>query len=254
MKAKKIFERTLLNTENNSKIRKKELIQKYVNHGLESLSSSEILELIFCFSGNKNVHELADKLLNIYGSINNILSLDVKTILKDNDISNQSAVLLRLITIISRIYNMEKENIHNIGSTESAFAFLRNYYIGISEEKIAVIALDNNFSIKAYDFLSSGTNMNVSISCHDISKFVLNHDANIVIISHNHPIGDAEPSENDISSTRQFINALKNINSTLIDHIIIGQYESYSMRENFSDTLFKNVNDYGYKYKHKISD
>ncbi len=240
-----------MNTENDSKLLKKELMRKYMDYGLESLSASETLTLILSFSGNKNVTELADKLLNFYGSVSNILSLDVKTILKDNNINNQSAVLLRLITVISRIYNMEKKNIQNIGSTQAASAFLRNYYIGVSKEKVAVIALGDDFSIKAYDFLSSGTNMNVIVSCHDISKFALGYDANIIIISHNHPLGSADPSENDISATRHFITALKNINITLIDHIIIGQYESFSMRENFSDTLFKNVDDYGYKYKSK---
>lgn len=238
-----------MSKEYESKLLKKELIQKYVDYGLESFSELEILKLMLSFSGNKNVSEIAVKLLGCYGSISNIFGMDTKTILKDKNINRQSAVLLRLITVISRLYKIDRENIQNIGSTELAEAFLKNYYIGVSEEKIAVIALDNDFSIIAYNFLASGTNMSVNVSCHDISKFALSHDADIIIISHNHPFGSSEPSENDISVTRQIIKALRNINITLIDHIIIGQYESFSMRENFSDTLFDKVEDYGYKYK-----
>ncbi|MDE6092188.1 MAG: hypothetical protein K2G14_03735 [Ruminococcus sp.] len=237
-----------MKNENESQSLRKELMQKYIDYGLESLSELETLKLILSFSGNKNISDLAVRLLNHYGSIGNIFKTDVKIILKDNDINRQSAVLLRLITVISRLYHMDRENIHNIGSTESASYFLKNYYIGVSEEKIAVIAMNDDFSIKAYNFLSSGTNMSVSLSCHDISKFALSHDANIIIISHNHPFGSSEPSENDISITRQIIHALKNINITLIDHIIVGQHECFSMREHFSDTLFVRIADYGYKY------
>ena len=229
-----------------SKLLKEELIDKYVNYGLESFSELEILKLILSFSGNKNISEVAVKLLGCYGSISNILSMDTKAILKDQYVSKQSAVLLRLIAVMNRRYNMDRENIKNIGNPQLAAAFLKNYYIGISEEKIAVIALDKDLSIKADDFLASGTNMSVNVSCHDISKFALSHDSDIIIISHNHPFGSSEPSENDISVTRQIIKSLRNINITLIDHIIIGQYDSFSMRENFSDTLFDKVEDYGY--------
>ena len=234
--------------EDESKLLRKELIDKYINYGYESLSTLEILKLLLSFSGNKNVSELAVKLLGCYGNLNNLCDTDLKTIVKNDNISERSASLFRIIPVMSRLYNINKQDIQDFGNPESAAAFLKNCYIGMSEERIAVIALNHDFSKINYDFLSDGTNMSVSISSYNISKFALDNYSDMIIMSHNHPLGECEPSENDIYVTENIIKVLKNINVTLIDHIIIGQYESFSMREHFSDTLFKNVEDYGYKY------
>lgn len=224
------------------------LMKKYLTDGLDTMSETEILQLILSFSEKKNINETTSKLLERYGSINHISRLDPKTLIKDDLLNNRSAVLLKIIAVISRLYNIDKNNIRKIDNVETAVDFLKSYYIGIPKEKITVIALENNFDIKEDCFVSSGTLEDVRISCHDIAKFTLNNNSAMIIIAHNHPLGTPEPSDTDLIATRFIIKTLENIGITLIDHIIIGETDSFSMREHFYNSMFKNVSDCGYRY------
>lgn len=227
---------------------KEQLTKKYLNNGLVSMSENEILQLLLSFSERKNISDISESLLKRYGSISNISKVDTKILLKDNILNNQSVVLIKLIAVMSRLYNIDKSNINRIDCVQTAIDFLKNYYIGVSSEKIAVIALESGLIIKDYCFISSGTNEDVKVSCRDISKFALSNDVDMIIIAHNHPLGESKPSQADIATTKQLIKILKNVGVVIIDHIIIGQNDCSSMREILNDSLFKDILDCGYKY------
>lgn len=235
------------------KLLKNELMQKYLDNGLESMSETEILELVLAFSEKKNIADTAEKLLECYGSINNISKTDIKSLVESKRITVHGAVIIKLIASMSRVYNMDKANINRIDCTETAFEFLKNYYIGVSEERMSVIALENDFNIKDCCFISSGTTTSVEVSCRNILKFLLNNGVDMLIMAHNHPSGSSRPSETDIITTQKIIKTFSDIGIVLIDHIVLGNNEYFSMRENLSDTLFKNVPDNGYTYNKDIS-
>lgn len=149
--------------DNNQKLLKSRLMKKYLENGLASMSETEILELILSFSKKKDVCSVSESLLDCYGSISNISKIDPKILLKDKVLSRQSTALIRLIAVMSRLYNMDKANINKIDCVETAMNFLENYYIGVSYERIAIIALEKDFTIKNYCFISSGTNADVKV-------------------------------------------------------------------------------------------
>lgn len=237
--------------DNALKFLKKELIRKYCDNGLASMSETEILELILSFSEKNDFHSVARNLLECYGSIGNISKIDPKILYRDKIMCKYSIVLLKLIAVMSRQYNMDRDNINKIDSVDTAMNFLQNLYIGVACEKVAVIALKMNFDINSHGFISSGTNADVKLSCRDISKFALNSDAEMIIMAHNHPLGQSEPSDTDIFTTKQVIKVLESIGIIMLDHIIVGQNDCFSMRENFSNNMFKDVLDCGYTYNSK---
>ena len=57
-------------------------------------------------------------------------------------------------------------------------------------------------------------------------------DASAVIIAHNHPSGDPTPSAVDIRETLRLEKALHTVDLILLDHMIFGEGEPYSLREN----------------------
>ncbi|MDE6782049.1 MAG: hypothetical protein K2J40_11435 [Ruminococcus sp.] len=139
--------------DNNDKSLKSKLMKKYIENGLALMSETEILELILSFSEKKDICSTAENLLDCYRSISNISKIDPKTLLKDKMLSRQGAVLIKLIAVMSRVYNMDKDNISKTDSVETAMNFLKNCYIGISGEKISIIALEKDFTIKDYCFV-----------------------------------------------------------------------------------------------------
>ncbi|MDE6782048.1 MAG: hypothetical protein K2J40_11430 [Ruminococcus sp.] len=91
----------------------------------------------------------------------------------------------------------------------------------------------------------------MKLSCRDILKFALDNNADMIIMAHNHPLGQAQPSETDIFTTKHIIKLLESVGVIMIDHIIVGQNGCFSMREDFSNDMFRNVSDCGYKYNAK---
>jgi DNA repair protein RadC len=95
-----------------------------------------------------------------------------------------------------------------------------------------VIYLDNRHRIIEYEELFTGTLNGASVHPREVVKNVLFHNAAAVIIAHNHPSGIAEPSQSDMLITKKIQDALKLIDVTLLDHLIIGDgtYVSLSDR------------------------
>lgn len=237
--------------DNKDKLLKNELMQKYLDNGLESMFETEILELVLAFSEKKDIAGVTEKLLKCYGSVNNISKMDIKTLIESKRITLNSAILIKMISSLSRIYNMDKANISKVDSAETAWLFLKNYYIGVSGERMAVIALENDFTIKDCCFIASGNNVSVKISSQNILRFLLNNGVDMFIIAHNHPSGNSRASEKDIESTEDIIKIFESVGIVMIDHIIVANHEHFSMRENCSDTVFRDVPDNGYKYNKK---
>ena len=62
-----------------------------------------------------------------------------------------------------------------------------------------------------------------------VLECALRHGANSVILTHNHPSGDPQPSSEDVNTTRSVYDALQAVSITLHDHIIVGEGCTYSM-------------------------
>lgn len=90
------------------------------------------------------------------------------------------------------------------------------------------IFLDTKNRVIAIEKLFSGSPSCTMIHCREIVKEVLKHKALSIIIGHNHPSGDIEPSQEDYEVTKKIKLAMEVIEGNLLDHMIIGD-EAYVM-------------------------
>ena len=98
--------------------------------------------------------------------------------------------------------------------------------IGIKKsEHFMVLLLDNNLKLITSKILFVGTIDEVQIYIREIIKLALDHNAHSVIVSHNHPSGNVQPSTPDIQITLKIKSALKLIDMELIDHVIVSGNE-----------------------------
>ena len=65
----------------------------------------------------------------------------------------------------------------------------------------------------------------------EIFRFAIEESANSVVLVHNHPSGDAQPSQEDIRATKQLIEAGNHIGIKVLDHVIIGDGTFVSLKE-----------------------
>ena len=72
----------------------------------------------------------------------------------------------------------------------------------------------------------------------------MKNDASYLFVAHNHPMGVCEPSAADILSTRKIKNALDLIGIKMVDHIILGRDNVYSIRQQFKENIFDDLDKY----------
>ena len=80
--------------------------------------------------------------------------------------------------------------------------------------------------------ISIGTVNYTCISARDIFRYALSYGAVNIIVVHNHPSGDPNPSQEDFVTTRRLLEASELIGIRMIDHIIIGDNRYTSFKEN----------------------
>lgn len=103
--------------------------------------------------------------------------------------------------------------------------------LNFKDIEICLVALlDVRNRLVRLETLSTGTNNQAIVSPRDVVRLALKHNANAVILGHNHPSGELTPSNQDKELTEQISKALDLVNVRLVDHIIVGNGDYKSMR------------------------
>ena len=101
----------------------------------------------------------------------------------------------------------------------------------LEHEVFSIIFLSNNHKIIAYEELFRGTIDAASVYPREVVKRALQLNAAALILAHNHPSGEPNPSQSDIQITQKLQQALNMVDIRILDHIIIGGEEPVSFAE-----------------------
>ena len=120
-----------------------------------------------------------------------------------------------------------------VSAPEVAGNFLRNYFEGLDRETVAVLLLNTKNNVIGLSTISVGT-LNASlVHAREVFKVAILGSASSIILAHNHPSGDNEPSEDDLLITKRLQEAGKLMGVEIIDHVIIAKGKPpYSFKEN----------------------
>lgn len=99
------------------------------------------------------------------------------------------------------------------------------------KEHVWVFQLDVRNRIKLIELVSLGTLNSSLIHPREVFRRAVHEGSASIILAHNHPSGSSDPSEQDITMTRKLRDAGRILEIDLIDHIIIGRNEFYSLKE-----------------------
>ena len=109
-----------------------------------------------------------------------------------------------------------------ISSSKALVRHLRAYFANEPDrEKLVITYLNNSNGLIGTEVLFTGTLATSAVYPREIVKRVLRHHAASIIIAHNHPSGNPEPSNNDKSTTETINQVCSLINVNLNDHIIL---------------------------------
>lgn len=210
--------------------------ERLMNYGAQNLSNEELIAIIIkCGTKNINSKELASKILNEMGGIDNFDNIRINKISSIKGIGKAKACqILASLELGRRVYYVKsKENI-KAASTTDIYSLYRSEFDKDLQEKFCAIYLDTKKNVIRFKTLFKGTLDKSTVHPREIFKEALLLSASSVIVMHNHPSGDINPSIEDIEITNSLIKSGEMLGIKLVDHIIFGNNAYYSFYESMN--------------------
>ncbi len=210
--------------------RPRERLQKL---GPEALSSQELLALIIGRGiPKKSVMTIAQELLVRFGNVKAIGQATLEELSQIKGIGLAKAGQIKACFELAKRENLEtEEESFDIKNPEAVFKLISSSIKDKAKEHFKLILLNTRNKKIGISTVSIGTLTTSLVHPREVFKDAITHSAASVILAHNHPSGDPEPSEDDLKITKKLVESGKILGIEVIDHIIIGKNNFYSFRE-----------------------
>ena len=206
--------------------------EKLISKGTQNLKDEELLAILLRTGREgKNVIEVAKQILRKF-SKKRILKMKYEDLIKIKGIDSAKAcTILAAQELVKRALKVEESTLPIIRSTKDVIAqavYLRDK----TREHLMAIYLNarNEMVWKKQSTFIGTLNANL-VHPREIFQEALKQNAASVILVHNHPSGDAEPSQDDLEITKRITEAGKIMGIDVLDHIIITKTKVFSFKE-----------------------
>ncbi len=210
--------------------RPRERLQKV---GPDNLSIQEVLALVIGRGiPGKSVMTIAQELISRFGNVQAISRATLEELSQIKGIGIAKAAQIKASFELARRERAEivEENF-DVKSPEAVFKLIGSSIKDKAKEHFKLILLNSRNKKIGISSISTGTLTTSLVHPREVFKEALAHSAASVILAHNHPSGDPEPSEDDLKITRKLVESGKIMGVEVLDHIIIGKDKFYSFRE-----------------------
>lgn len=209
------------------------LREKFKKADSNGLHEYELLELLLTYAIPRiDVKLAAKELLKRFGGLSGVLDASQGEIEGIRGIGPISATLIRLVKELCVTYSAQRmRNKDILSSPGSVLEFSRFKLSGKANEALMAIYVNVKNEVIDYEMLTEGTVDNVVIYPRRIIEGALRYHASGLIIVHNHPSGNPDPSEEDRLLTNSLSEISKTLDIRLLDHIIVGKDGYFSFRE-----------------------
>ncbi|MDI9776972.1 RadC family protein [Pseudomonas sp.] len=207
--------------------------EKLLQRGAGSLTDAELLA-VFLGSGVRgcNVVELARRLLVKFGGLRQLLEAERDAFVGELGLGPVRYGQLQALLEIGRRHlatTIERESA--MDSPAAVRRYLKSMLRHEVSEVFGCLFLDSKHRPLAFEILFRGTIDRASVYPREVVRRALQHNAAALILCHNHPSGNCEPSQDDVHLTLSLKRGLGLIDVRVLDHIIIGDGEPLSMVE-----------------------
>jgi len=210
-------------------------IERLISSGASNLTNEELKAIIIkTGTKDKSAKELANIILSKINSINDINNLRINNLLEIKGIGlKKAATILASIELGVRINNYN-EPINNtiFNSANKIYEYYKNILKNKKQEYFYVLYLDSKLKIIDNKMLFKGTLDYSLVHPREVFKEAYLLSANYIICVHNHPSGNVIPSNDDFNITNNLKKIGELLGIILIDHIIVGNNNYYSFKEN----------------------
>lgn len=207
--------------------------ERLLAHGPKVLSDGELLAVLLG-SGNRGgtAVELGRQLISEFGSLHEVLNAARDKCLGQRGMGPaRYASLQAALELARRHYCTPLRHGAVLSAPEATRIFLRSQLRDRPYEVFCCLYLDRDFRLLAFEELFRGGPKGAEVPIGEVVKTALTHHAAGVILAHNHPSGDEQPSSADRLLTRRLRDALALVEVQVVDHVIVGQSRWFSFAD-----------------------
>lgn len=209
------------------------LRERFLKGGEKGIPDYELLELIlFSVMPRVDVKPLAKKLLKECGSLPGLLQADIEKLKTIPGVGLSTIATLKAILEVScRLIKEEASSEPIFQSWQGVIDYCRARMSHLKVEQFRLLFLNQKNKIIADEVQQHGTVNATPVYPREVVRRALELGASSLIMVHNHPSGDPTPSKADISITQRVINAGKELDIHVLDHLIIGKFGHTSLKD-----------------------
>ena len=199
-----------------------------LKHGLSFLTDQELI-MVILGTGTKQfpVDILSEKITHALNSSN--WENTIENLMHIKGVGRSKALAIACALELGKRRNSHKDA--KIRSARDILPFVKNYSIQ-QKEHFLCITLNGSHEIIQIRIVSIGTINRTIVHPREISSEALMENAAAIIVCHNHPSGNCEPSEQDIETTKIIKCSADILGIPLLDHIIFSENNYFSFVEN----------------------
>jgi DNA repair protein RadC len=204
--------------------------ERFLKLGPEALSDAELFAILLR-TGTKgeNVIEMSNRLINEYG-LDKLLECSLNELQKIHGIGPAKAMQILTIAELQKRINQSKKPIKKISCAQDVFDHFHERLKDEKQENFYVLMLDTRNNIIGEHLVSKGILDASIIHPREVFKPAIKNSASKIILVHNHPSGDPDPSQEDLEITEKLMKAGEEVDIEVLDHVIVGKDGFWAFR------------------------
>ena len=206
--------------------------ERLIALGPEGLSAQELL---CCILGRgiagESVLITAQRLLREFGSVRGIAEASIEQLGTVRGIGNAKAVQLKAsVELARRAWKVPRTRPQVVETAEAAEEILRPALVDKKKEHFVALLLDSRHHLIRLEPIAVGSLSASLVHPRELFKEAIAASAAAVILAHNHPSGDPEPSDHDLVLTKRLVQAGRLLGIEVLDHLILASRGTVSLK------------------------
>jgi DNA repair protein RadC len=209
------------------------LRKRLLDGGPEALHEHELVEYLLALAlPRRDTKPLAKRMIADFGGFAQLLSADADTIMRRCEVSENVAGAIKIAQATAvRFLKTQVQGQKVLGSWQALMDYLAVDMGFLPIERVRVLYLNAKNVLVRDLLLSEGSVDEAAVYVREVIRGAVDSHATAMILVHNHPSGDPQPSQADIRLTREIIEAARPLGIQVHDHVIVGATKSYSLKQ-----------------------
>ena len=207
--------------------------ERLEQRGPESLTTPELLAILFrTGTPKRNAVQLAEELSRQLGGLAGLATATLEELTQMDGIGRVKAIEVKAAMELGKRLSATSEDVKPvIRSPEDVAKLLMADLRYETRERLYTLILDSRNQVRHRRLVSTGTLTESLVHSREVFREAIRYSAASIILVHNHPSGDPDPSPADVATTKRLMEGAKLLGVALLDHVIIGDGKWASLKQ-----------------------